>query len=89
MENTNQSETTAAQKELSFGEKAVGLKFNPSNNDSVGQMKQKFADIIDQLNDFRNDPNMSGECKRLASIAITEAQGTQMWAVKALTWVEV
>lgn len=50
MENTNQSEATSNQRELSFGEKAVGLKFNPSNNDSVGQIKQKFANIIDVLN---------------------------------------
>jgi len=28
----------------------------------------------------------SPEVKRLASIAITEAQGAQMWAVKAITW---
>jgi hypothetical protein len=28
----------------------------------------------------------SNEQKRLASVAITEMQGAQMWAVKALTW---
>ena len=28
----------------------------------------------------------SGEVKRLCSVAITEAQGAQMWAVKAITW---
>jgi hypothetical protein len=72
-------------KELTFGQKAVGLNFNPSGDDAVGQAKQKFADAIDQLNDLRNSTT-SGEVKRLCSIAITESQAAQMWAVKAITW---
>lgn len=71
--------------ELTFGQKAVGLSFNPSNDDAVAKAKQKFADAIDQLNDLRNATTDS-EVKRLCSIAITEAQGAQMWAVKAITW---
>lgn len=70
---------------LTFGQKAVGLNFNPSNDDSVGQCKQKFADSIDQLNDLRNSTD-NGEVKRLCSVAITETQSAQMWAVKAITW---
>lgn len=69
-----------------FGQKAVGLSFNPSGDDAVGTAKQTYANIIDQMNSLRNNPEASGEQKRLASIAITEAQGAQMWAVKALTW---
>ena len=68
-----------------FGQKAVGLSFNPSNDDEVARCKLIFSQAIDQLNDLRStseDP----EVKRLASIAITEAQGAQMWAVKAITW---
>jgi hypothetical protein len=38
------------------------------------------------MNNYRNEETESGEGKRLASIAITEAQGAQMRAVKALTW---
>lgn len=71
--------------ELTFGQKAVGLLFNPSGDDAVGQVKQKFADAIDQLNDLRNTTT-SGEVKRMCSVAITEAQSAQMWAVKAITW---
>lgn len=71
--------------EQTFGQKAVGLSFNPSGDDAVGQCKQSFADLIDQMNDLRINSE-SGEQKRLASVAITEAQGAQMWAVKALTW---
>lgn len=72
-------------REQTFGEKAVGLSFNPSNDDLVSQIKTRFAADIDEMNDLRlrtEDP----EVKRLASIAITEIQGAQMWAVKAATW---
>lgn len=68
-----------------FGQKAVGLTFNPSGDDEVAKCKQMFADVIDQMNDLRARLN-SMEVKRMASIAITEAQTAQMWAVKALTW---
>lgn len=68
-----------------FGQKAVGLSFNPSGDDAVGQAKQGFANLIDQMNDLRISSS-NPEIKRLASVAITEAQGAQMWAVKALTW---
>jgi nanoRNase/pAp phosphatase (c-di-AMP/oligoRNAs hydrolase) len=64
--------------------KAVGLSFNPSNDSKVGELKSLYAGIIDALNNFRNTG--TPEQKRLASIAITEAQGAQMWAVKAVTW---
>ena len=68
-----------------FGQKAVGLSFNPSGDDAVGICKQDCATLIDQMNDLRSNSE-SAEQKRLASIAITELQGAQMWAVKALTW---
>lgn len=68
-----------------FGQKAVGLSFNPSNDDAVSNCKQGHAVLIDQMNDLRNN-SASNEQKRLASIAITELQTAQMWAVKALTW---
>ena len=68
-----------------FGQKAVGLSFNPSGEDAVSECKQRFADAIDQMNDLlRTTP--SPEVARMASIAITQMQTAQMWAVKALTW---
>lgn len=68
-----------------FGQKAVGLSFNPSNDSQVDKAKILFAEIIDQANDLRAKSE-SPEQKRLASVAITEAQAAQMWLVKALTW---
>ena len=73
------------QRELTFGEKAVGLTFNPSGDPHVNIMKGLYAQIIDICNDGRQLVQ-SPETKRLFSIAITEAQSAQMWAVKAITW---
>jgi hypothetical protein len=73
------------QREPTFGEKAVGLTFNPSNNEAVQQLKEKAAAFIDNCNDFRNATD-EPEVKRMLSVAITEAQTAQMWAVKAVTW---
>lgn len=72
-------------REMTFGEKAVGLDFNPDGSDHVSEMKEAFAEIIDNLNYLR-EATESQERKRLVSIAITEAQAAQMWAVKAITW---
>lgn len=83
-------EENTTQRPLTFGEKAVGLTFNPSGNTEVTKCKQGFANLIDQLNDFRNEvnPSLSSEAKRHASIAITELESAQMRAVKSLTFVD-
>lgn len=73
------------QREMTFGEKAVGLTFNPSNSHEVDKCKKEFADVIDRMNYLRMHTD-NAEVKRMASIAITEAQTAQMWAVKAITW---
>lgn len=68
-----------------FGQKAVGLTFNPSGNEEVQQIKEQSAALINTLNNYRNSTE-DGEVKRMLSVAITEAQTAQMWAVKAVTW---
>jgi len=70
---------------MTFGEKAVGLSFNPSGDPLVNAIKSQFAVAIDEMNALRLRAT-SPEVKRMASVAITEAQGAQMWAVKAATW---
>lgn len=81
------NENNTAGRELSFGEKAVGLTFNPGGNQDVNTIKAAFAAIIDQLNDMKpaydGKPN---EKSRMLAIAITDLQAAQMWAVKAVTW---
>jgi len=75
---------TSEEKELSFGGKAVGLSFNPGGDQDVNEIKALYAKIIDELNNLRGTER--NERARLLSIAITEAQTAQMWAVKAITW---
>lgn len=82
------TEAGATTRELTFGEKAVGLTFNPSGDNRVGDIKEAYARIIDVLDDQRNQDGVSSDELRLFSIAITEAQAAQMWAVKAITWKE-
>lgn len=77
---------------LTFGEKAVGITFNPGGSPVVNEIKTLYAKIIDNLNAMREDvktseqTSESGEKIRLLSVAITDAQTAQMWAVKAITW---
>jgi hypothetical protein len=70
---------------MTYGEKAVGLTFNPSGDPDVRMLKEKAADFIDSCNSLRNLTS-DAEVKRMYSVAITEAQTAQMWAVKAATW---
>lgn len=74
--------------ELTYWQKAVWITFNPSWDEKVQRVKNLYAEIIDICNDMRNEgcwPN-DWEQKRLLSVAITEAQTAQMWAVKWLTF---
>lgn len=82
----NKSKMNTQENELTFGQIAIGIKFNPINCTEVDICKQRIADAIDQMNDLRNDPNSSSGKKRHASTAITMFEDAQMRAVKALTW---
>lgn len=83
MDNSNQASP------LNFGQRAVGLTFNPSNGTEVGDhvhtIKQECAAAINTLNHLRSSTE-DGEQKRMYSVAITELQTAQMWGVKAATW---
>lgn len=71
--------------EQTFGQKAVGLSFNPSSSNEVDSIKLKVAELIDELHTKR-EYTTNDEVNRMLSIAITELQSAQMWAVKAVTW---
>ena len=70
---------------MTYGEQAVGLTFNPSGDARVNEVKRLFAQIIDLCNELRAEAGQS-EKGRLFSVAITEAQTAQMWAVKGITF---
>ena len=82
---TTETTSTTTDRELTYGEKAVGLSFNPGGHATVNKIKEQFAEAIDFINAVRNSSEDT-EVKRMCSIAITEAQTAQMWAVKAATW---
>jgi hypothetical protein len=77
--------TPAPSRELTYGERAVGLTFNPSGKAEVIAIKQKSAALIDELNDQFNTVT-DGEVKAQLKIAIRAAQEAQMWGEKAATW---
>ncbi len=78
-------ESAVAQESLTFGQKAVGLTFNPGGHPEVEAIKTKCAELIDDLNSSRLLTD-SGDKKRMYSEAITAIQTGQMWGVKAATW---
>lgn len=76
------------QPELTFGGKAVGLSFNPSNNEEVDGIKKAAANFIDYISS--GDGHMlregDGEVIAMRKLAVRAAQEAQMWDVKAATW---
>lgn len=73
-------------KEQTYGEKAVGLTFNPSGDDAVTEVKKAFALAIDLTQEERAKDTAPSEKGAMLTLAIREAQSAQMWAVKAITW---
>lgn len=83
---TQMEGSTQPQRELTFGEKAAGVNFNPGGHPKVDEIKTKFADIIDICNDLRTETNCTPGAARYYSKAISAAEDAQMNAVKAITW---
>ena len=78
--------TITTGREMTYGEKAVGLTFNPGGNPKVDEIKKLYAQIIDLLakeNPDNADTSLKG---RILGRAINDAMGAQMWAVKAITY---
>lgn len=77
------------ERELTYGEKAVGLTFNPSGDATVLKVKQLYAEIIDLC--YKAPGNMDDAytmADRLFASAIDQAIIGQILAVKAITWKE-
>lgn len=77
--------------ELSFGQKAVGLTFNPSNNPDVDYIKSQIALVIDRINDIKSSlDTIEGKASWTRNVLFTAAFNTlvaaQMAAVKYVTW---
>lgn len=64
---------------VTLGQKRVQRNFNPTANETVEELKQRYANLIDVLEGLRNENN-----GREISIAQTEAETSCMYAVKSL-----
>ena len=82
----NNIEATAT-RELTFGEKLVGLNFNPSGDYKVNRAKKLCAELADLLYEDRyGGSGRGGELNALLySQAIGEILNAQMNVVKVLT----
>ena len=82
------------QQELTFGQKAVGLLFNPSGEDNVTKAKQLMAEAIDLLEKDHQEKtvNMHKEISStwtrnvFRTAAFNAIIAAQMALVKYLTW---
>lgn len=72
---------------MTRGEYRVGINFNPSQDDIVGQIKRQAADLIDLIERVQSDreTERGNERGRLKALAQTAIEDGAMWAVKAAT----
>ena len=70
--------------ESTLGETRVRVKFNPSDDTIVAQLKTKTAELIDLVEGMTTETGRS-EKNRLISLAQTAYEEAAMWAVKAAT----
>lgn len=76
-------------RELTFGEKLVGLTFNPSGDETVNRVKTICAELADILDAKRTDSVQNGTYNNLRQLIIensfSEVLNAQMNIVKAIT----
>lgn len=82
-----ESKSTVADRQLTFGEKLVGLNFNPANDDSVFKAKRLCADLADLLHTemYKGNGEISELQSRLYAHTVGEILNAQMNVVKVLT----
>lgn len=73
------------QRQMTFGEKLVGLTFNPSNDDKVARAKKLCADLMDLVNEDRANRETTQLEGYLYPHTIGEILNAQMNVVKLLT----
>ena len=81
-------------RELTFGEKAVGLTFNPSGDEKVNKAKKLMADALDLLKEAEaekaklsvGNAMASWEANVFRTNAFNKIVDAQMSLVKYITW---
>lgn len=82
----NDQELKQEQQQLSYGQKLVGLTFNPSGDDKVNKAKQLCAELADLLHDHVSRPSERSALENmLHNHAMGEILNAQMNVVKVLT----
>ena len=73
--------------EKTLGEKRVRTDFNVQGSGNVAFIKEKTAELINVLEEYKNDPRneVDGEDARLIATAQTAFENAAMWGVKAVT----
>lgn len=69
--------------ELTLGQKRVKAEFNPEKDNTVDQIKNKAAELIDLLETLR-ETTATGERHRIISLAQTNVETAAMYGVKAV-----
>lgn len=72
-------------RELTFGEKVVGVKFNPSGDDKVTRLKALLAEAIDIVQEDAAPRMNPADYDLFARGAIGTLLAAQMAAVKSVT----
>lgn len=75
---------TKTPRELTEGERAVGITFNPGGKEEVNTIKTLCAAVIDELK--KQQKTVTGEAAAQYQLAIRDIQYGQMMGVKAATW---
>lgn len=70
---------------MTFGEKLVGITFNPSSDDKVAKAKQLCAELADLLHDEMSNRETSELSSIIEKNAYSEILNAQMNVVKAIT----
>ena len=76
---------------LTFGQKAVGLNFNPSGDENVTKAKQLSADLIDLVEEHKEKVSSQGVqlswvTNVFRTAAFNAVIAAQLAVVKFLTW---
>lgn len=75
-------------RQMTAGEIAVGLTFNPSNNPKVQELKELFAkafDIVEQSVPADDGTVETARKRKMRDAALHEVVTAQMWTVKVVT----
>lgn len=81
----SKSEQISTSREMTFGEKLVGLTFNPSGDEKVNRVKQLCAELADLLEETNKSQESSYLGNTFYGGAIRRILDAQMWSVKFLT----